>query len=158
MRILKLLWLRVCFQKQDCDCSFVAHRCPTLGISHYSPGRRGFSEASLIGGNLLFKLESQQPSSFTVYKQLMQGTPVLLVTSRVYLLPLPVVPSYLISRSSQRRIDSSCVMGPGVNSYWVVGPCEEEMRRGIWSESWSVRGDDGRFWGSEGFPSQALMK
>lgn len=126
--------LQVCFQKQDCDCSFVAHSCPTLGISHYSPGWKGFSEALLIGCNLLFKLESQQPSSLAVYKQLMQVTPILLVTTDVYLLPLPVVPSYLISRLSQRRIDSSCVMGPGVNSYSVVGPSGEEAQQGdlVW--------------------------
>lgn len=86
------------FQKQDCDCSFVAHSCPTLGISRYSPGSKGFSEALLIGCNLLFKLESQQASSLAVYKQLMQGTPILLVTTGVYLFPLPAAPSYLISQ------------------------------------------------------------
>lgn len=98
-----LLCLQVCFQKQDCDCSFVAHSCPTLGISRYSPGGKGFSEALLIGCNLLFKLESQQASSLAVYKQLMQGTPIVLVTTGVYLFPLPAVPSHLISRPSQRR-------------------------------------------------------
>lgn len=128
--VLKVLCLQVCFQKQDCDCSFVAHSCPTLGISRYSPGSKGFSEALLIGCNLLFKLESQQASSLAVYKQLMQGTPILLVTTGVYLFPLPAVPSYLISRPSQRRIDSSCLAGPGVNSYSVVGPSGEEARRG----------------------------
>lgn len=91
MCVLKLLCLQVCFQKQDCNCSFVAHSCPTLGISHYSPGSKGFSEALLIGCNLLFKLESQQASSLAVYKQLMLGTSILLVTTGVYLLPLPVV-------------------------------------------------------------------
>lgn len=73
----------VCVQTQDCDCSFVAHSCPTLGISHYSPGSKGFSQALLIGCNLLFKLESQQASSLAVYKQLMQGTPISLVTTGV---------------------------------------------------------------------------
>lgn len=122
--------LKVCFQKQDCDCCFVAHSCPTLGISRYSPGGKGFSEALLIGCNLLFKLERQQASSLAVYKQLMQGTPILLVTTGVYLFPLPAVPSYLISRPSQRRIDSSCITGLGVNSYSAVGPSGEEARRG----------------------------
>jgi len=70
---LKVLHLQVCFQNQDCDCSFVAHSCPVLGISRYSPGTKGFSEHLLIGCNLLFKLESQQASSPAVYKQLMQG-------------------------------------------------------------------------------------
>lgn len=122
------------FQKQDCYCSFVAHSCPTLGISRYSPGSKGFSEALLIGCNLLFKLESQQASSLAVYKQLMQGTPISLVTTGVYLFPLHAVPSYLISRLSQRQIDSSCIVGPGVNSYSVVGPSGEEARRGdlVW--------------------------
>lgn len=126
--------LQVCFQKQDCNCSFVSHSCPTLGISSYSPGRKGFSEALLIGCNLLFKLERQQASSLAVYKQLMQGTPILLVTTAVYLFPLPAAPSYLISRLSQRRIDSSCIVGPGVNSHSVVGPSGEEARRGdlVW--------------------------
>lgn len=122
------------FQKQDCYCSFVAHSCPTLGISRYSPGSKGFSEALLIGCNLLFKLESQQASSLAVYKQLMQGTPISLVTTGVYLFPLHAVPSYLISRLSQRQIDSSCIVGPGVNSYSVVGPSGEEARWGdlVW--------------------------
>lgn len=110
--VLKVLHLQVCFQKQDCDCSFVAHSCPTLGISRYSPGSKGFSEALLIGCNLLFKLESQQASSLAVYKQLMQGTPILLVTTGVYLFARPAVPSHLISGPTPRRIDSSCSAGP----------------------------------------------
>lgn len=132
--LFKVRCSRVCFQKQNCDCSFVAHSCPTLGISRYSPGSKGFSEALLIGCNLLFKLERQQASSLTVYKQLMQGTPILLVTTGVYLFPLPSVSSYLISRLSHRRIDSSCIADPGVNSYSVVEPSGEEALRGdlVW--------------------------
>lgn len=134
MCVLEVLCLQVCFQKQHCDCSFVAHSCPTLGISCYSLGSKGFSEALLIGCNLLFKLERQQASSLAVYKQLMQGTPILLVTTGVYLFPLPAAPSYLILRPSWRRIDSSCIMGPGVNSHSVVGSSGEETRRGdlVW--------------------------
>ena len=152
--VLKVLHLQVCFQKQDCDCSFVAHSCPTLGISRYSPGSKGFSEALLIGCNLLFKLESQQASSLAVYKQLMQGTPILLVTTGVYLFARPAVPSHLISGPTPRRIDSSCSAGPrckqllSSGAFWGRG-----ATGGIWSESWSVRGDDGGIWGSEGFPS-----
>lgn len=129
--VLKVLCLQVCFQKQDCNCSFVAHSCPILGISRYSPGSKGFSEDSLIGCNLLFKLESQQASSLAVYKQLMRGnTNIAGHNWCTYRLPLPAVPSYLISRPSQRQIDSSCVAGLGVNSYSVVGPSGEEAQRG----------------------------
>lgn len=122
------------FPKQDCDCSFVAHSCPTLGISRYSPGSKRFSEALLIGCNLLFKLESQQACSLAVYKQLMQGTPIFLVTTGVYLFPLPAVSSHLISRPSRRRIDSSRFTGLGVNSHSVVRPSGEAARRGdlVW--------------------------
>lgn len=72
VRVWKVLCLRACFQNQDCDCSFVVHSCPILGISCYSPGSKGLSEDLLIGCNLLFKLESQQASNLAVYKQLMQ--------------------------------------------------------------------------------------
>lgn len=150
--ILKTPFLQLDSQKQDCNCFFVAHSCPTLGIIHYSPGGKGFSEDLLIGCNLLLKLERRQASSLAVYKQLMQGTAILLVTTGVYLFPLPAVPSCLIC-TSQRQTDSSCISGPAVNIYSVEGLLGKRHGRGIWSESWSVRGDDGRIWGSEGFPS-----
>lgn len=104
-----VLWKRSeCFHKQDCNCSFVAQSCPTFGISCNSPGSKGFSEALLIGCNLLFKLERQHAFNLTVYKQLMQRTPMLLVTTGV---SFPVVLSYLISCPCQRQIDSSCLAG-----------------------------------------------
>lgn len=107
---LKVLLLQVCFQKQDCDCSFVAHSCPILGISCYSPGSKVLSEDLLIGCNLLFKLESQQASSLAVYKQLMQGNTN--IAGHNWCMCAHSFCSSLLSDLTQRRIDSSCVVDP----------------------------------------------
>lgn len=107
---LKVLLLQVCFQKQDCDCSFVAHSCPILGISCYSPGSKVLSEDLLIGCNLLFKFESQQASSLAVYKQLMQGNTN--IAGHNWCMCAHSFCSSLLSDLTQRRIDSSCVVDP----------------------------------------------
>lgn len=148
--VLKLLCLHASVvQKQDCGCSFVAHSCPTLGISHNSPGRMGFSEALLIGCNLLFKLESQQPSSHSLQAINARNTNI-------------AGHNWCISSCGSLLSD----LTPVSEADWLLlchGPrCKQLLssgafwgrRRGggIWSESWSVRRDDGGFWGSERFP------
>lgn len=113
-----VFWQR-CVCKQDCNCSFVAQSCPTFGISCNSPGGKGFSEALLIGGNLLFQLKRQQAFNLTFYKQLTQRTWMLLDTVGV---SFPVLPSYLVSGpvSEANWLLLHC-RGPGVNSYSVAG-------------------------------------
>lgn len=155
---LKVLRVRVRSQKQDRDCSFVAHSCPTLGISRYSPGSEGFSEAPLIGCNLLFKLKSRRASSLAVYKQLMHGTPILLVTTGVYLFPLSCgFGSYL----GGRLTPPPAARGPpAVNSYSVAGPSGGRGAAGGFGPTLQVSvGMMARFLGIGGASfSSALMK
>lgn len=103
----------VFFQKQHCDCSFVAHSCPTLGISSYSPGSKGFSEALLIGCNLLFKLESRRassPRSLQAINARNTNTAGHNCCISALFSSLPL--SHLIRGLSRGRIDSSCNAGP----------------------------------------------
>lgn len=123
---------QVCvFQKGGCGCSFVALSCPTLGVSCYSPGGRGFSQAALIGCNLLFKLESQLASSLTVYKQLMHwNTSITGHNCCLSVFPDPGVSSYLISSHFGGGLTPSLSRGPSVNRDSVPGPSGGQAQRG----------------------------
>lgn len=109
------------FKSKARHCSFVAHSCPTFGISRNSPGTKGFSEGLLIGYNLPFKLESRQAfPSWQVFgirsrkKRHFRSQP----------RPCPLSGAFFLS--SSHRLTPPATVGPGVNSYSVVRPSGDE--------------------------------